>query len=166
MKSPRLKHIEYLTATLTLFLLLVGFQLPRHFSISTTPSLYHRVFFLCQVPPLNTIKTGDYLVFSQPETISQNIWLSETTAPMIKMVGCLPEEHLLVDQQKIICEDVFLGTLLEKDSKGHPLPKFIHNGTVPPGKLFMIGQHAQSFDSRYFGFVDAKNLLYKAIPIW
>ncbi len=166
MKIHRLRPTEYFAATLTLLILLVGFQIPRYFSISTTPSLNHRVFFLRPLPPLSTIQDGDYLVFTQPETVSQKFWLSDTTAPMIKMVGCVPGEHLLVEHQKIICEGVFLGTLLEKDSKGHVLPRFAHNGTIPPGKLFMIGHHAQSFDSRYFGFIDAKNLLYKAIPIW
>jgi type IV secretory pathway protease TraF len=59
-----------------------------------------------------------------------------------------------------------LGQALAADSQGRPLPQFSFNGPVPVGKLFMVGTHPRSYDSKYYGFIDAHAILYQALPLW
>ena len=146
--------------------LLVGLWLPQRISVSTSPSLQHRVFFLSPVPVTERIKAGDYLVFRHQDVSQREKGLNKENDRFIKMVGCSPGDKLTTFAGSFSCEGVFLGTALTKDGKGNILPQFSFNGAVPPNKYFMIGQHPRSYDSRYFGFIDARDILYKAVPLW
>jgi type IV secretory pathway protease TraF len=39
-------------------------------------------------------------------------------------------------------------------------------GRIPPGYLFMLGDHPNSIDSRRFGLVDCQLVVRQAYPIW
>ncbi|BCO09270.1 hypothetical protein GF1_16460 [Desulfolithobacter dissulfuricans] len=134
--------------------LLIGAWLPGRISVSTSPSLHHRIFFLSAAPDTSRIKNGDYIVFQQDGK------------RLIKIVGCAPGEWLDVHRGEYFCGDRFLGKALTRDSKGNPLPRFVYKGVVPPGNFFMTGEHVQSYDSRYTGFVHADDVEYKAYPLW
>ncbi|KAB2890798.1 MAG: hypothetical protein F9K32_07080 [Desulfobulbaceae bacterium] len=146
--------------------LLVGWWLPQRISVSTSPSLNHRVFFLSPMSDTNRITTGDYLVFRHKDLLQREKGLNKENDRFIKMVGCIPGKRLATFAGSFSCEGVFLGMALTKDGKGKALPQFSFNGTLPPGKYFMIGQHLRSYDSRYFGFIDGHDILYKALPLW
>lgn len=138
--------------------LTLGLWLPGHISVTLTPSLGYRIFFLGQ-PESRRFKVGDYLLFRKRlpgATIDQ----------LLKRVGCVPGQRLTVEGGEYACDQTPLGRALRQDSKGKPLPQFVFNGRVPEGKLFMIGPHPRSYDSRYFGFIDADTVLKKAYPIW
>ncbi|OBQ46476.1 conjugative transfer signal peptidase TraF [Halodesulfovibrio spirochaetisodalis] len=52
------------------------------------------------------------------------------------------------------------------DSKGRSLPHKLHSAVIPKGKALLLSTHHQdSFDSRYFGLVDAA-ALHKVTPIF
>lgn len=146
--------------------LLVGLWLPQRISVSTSPSLQHRVFFLSPVPATDRIKTGDYLVFRHQGVSQRETGLNKENDRFIKMVGCNPGDTLTTFAGSFSCQGVILGTALTKDGKGNILPRFSFNGAVPPNKYFMIGEHSRSYDSRYFGFIDTSDILYKAVPLW
>lgn len=153
LRWPWLRTIAALTVPLTL-----GLWLPGHISVTLTPSLGYRVFFLRQ-PESKGFKVGDYLLFRKrlPEA---------TTDQLLKRVGCAPGQRLTVTSGEYACDQVPLGRALLRDSKGKPLPQLVFNGPVPEGKLFMIGPHPRSYDSRYFGFIEANTVLKQAYPIW
>jgi len=146
--------------------LLVGLWLPQRISVSTSPSLQHRVFFLSPVPATGRIKAGECLVFRHQGVSQRETGLNTENDRFIKMVGCSPGDKLTTFAESFSCQGVFLGTALTKDGQGNILPRFSFNGAVPPNKYFMIGQHSRSYDSRYFGFIDARDILYKAVPLW
>ncbi|MEA2115267.1 MAG: S26 family signal peptidase [Thermodesulfobacteriota bacterium] len=153
-------------ALVVLAALLVGAWLPSRIIVSTSPSLQHRFFFMTPVSTKN-IKTGDYLVFKHKETDFVHKGLKEKNDHLIKEVGCSPSELLKNEANRLIsCNKKILGKSLERDSTGKPLPQFRFNGLVPRNNFFMIGSDPRSFDSRYFGFVHADNVLYKALPLW
>ena len=41
-----------------------------------------------------------------------------------------------------------------------------YDGIVPEGKVVLVNPMDLSFDSRYFGFVDTKDIKAKVIPFW
>ena len=156
---------EKTLAIVVLAALLVGAWLPERIIVSTSPSLHHRVFFLTKAK--NTIKTGDYLVFRHKDVTFVHKGLDQGNDRLIKMVGCCPGQILTSDaDRKYFCNQRLLGKALDTDSKGRPLPLFQFAGPVPESSYFMVGTNPRSFDSKYFGFVHADDILYKALPLW
>ena len=144
---------------------LLGAWLPGQITVATSGSLDHRVFLLRPVPA--RIETGDYLVFRHRDLAQVRQGLGANRERMIKRVGCRPGEWLHVDaENRFTCDGRPLGQALATDSLGQPLPRFTHNGPVPAGQLFLVGTHPRSYDSRYFGFVDAHEILHQALPLW
>lgn len=145
--------------------LAVGLWLPAHISVTLTPSLGHRIFFLTAPESLN-FKEGDYLLFHKQLVYTPLRGNQAQTDQLLKIVGCAPGQLLRVANSEYYCGEKYLGHALANDSKGKPLPRFIYNGPVPTGSLFMVGNHSRSYDSKYFGFIHADSVLKKAYPIW
>ena len=161
----RLNRREQTVAVVCLAFLLMGAWLPGRIAVATSASLDHRVFFLVPVP--SKVALGDYLVFRHSDLSQVQHGLRQDNEQMIKKVGCLPGGLLTADAERnFTCNSTVLGKALDADSKGRQLPQFMFNGPVPAGKLFMAGTHPRSYDSRYFGFIDANEILYKALPLW
>ena len=144
----RLNRHEQVVALVVLASFLVGAWLPGQITVATSASLDHRVF---RHRDLAQIRQG----------------LGANRERMIKRVGCRPGEWLHVDaEHRFTCDGRPLGQALATDSQGQSLPRFTHNGPVPTGQLFLVGTHPRSYDSRYFGFVDAREILHQALPLW
>jgi len=161
----KLSSREKTIALVILAALLVGAWLPARIIVSTSHSLQHRVFFLVPVH-IKKIKPSDYLVFSHENTTFVNRGLNPENDRLIKRVGCSPGQVLTRDIDLFSCNKKVLGKALDKDSQGRVLPQFEFSGLVPESNFFMIGSDPRSFDSRYFGFVHADDILYKALPLW
>lgn len=156
---------ERTVALVVLASCLLGAWLPGQLTVATSASLDHRVFLLRTVP--KRIENGDYLVFRHRDLAQVRQGLNANRERMIKRVGCRPGEWLQVDaEQRFACDGRLLGQALATDSQGRPLPRFTHNGPVPEGQLFLVGTHPRSYDSRYFGFVHAREFLHQALPLW
>ena len=93
--------------------------------------------------------------------------LNKENDRLIKQVGCSPGEMLTQgSDNRFFCGEFGLGKALAKDSKGRPLPQFNFIGPIPDNNYFMVGSNPRSFDSKYFGFIHADEILYKALPLW
>jgi type IV secretory pathway protease TraF len=164
-KMLNLNSREKTLALAVLAALLVGAWLPARIIVSTSSSLDHRIFFLTKAK--NEIKLGDYLVFRHKDTSFVKKGLDEENDRMIKKVGCRPGDILSIDaEMQYFCGHRLLGRALQTDSKGRLLPQFQFSGPVPENSYFMVGTNPRSFDSKYFGFIHADDILYKALPLW
>ena len=153
----RLSRREQTVVIVFLAFLLVGAWLPGRITVATSCSLDHRVFFLLPAPA--KVELGDYLVFRRQDLSQVQAGLHADHDQMIKKVGCLPEDQLTTDEaHRFTCNGRPLGQALEADSKGNPLPRFAFNGLVPTGTLFMVGTHPRSYDSKYYGFIDGREI--------
>ncbi len=175
--SSRLKlsRREKSIALLVLAMALLGGLLPGRIIVSVSPSLTKRIFLLVSVPA--TIKDGDYLVFRHrdPEVMKfLQKGLDKDNDRLIKRVGCGPGDLLFREGDNFYCsvpatpgkERVYLGKALKKDSQGQELPQFNFQGFVPEDSYFMVGVNPRSYDSKYYGFIHAREFLYKALPLW
>ena len=161
----RLSRREQAVAIVFLAFILAGAWLPGRITVATSGSLDHRVFFLLPAPA--KVELGDYLVFRCQDLLQVQSGLRADHDQMIKKVGCLPGEQLTTDEtHHFFCTGRLLGKALEADSKGRPLPRFSFTGPVPADKLFMVGTHPRSFDSKYFGFIDVHDISHQALPLW
>jgi len=161
----RLNRREQTVTVVFLALLLVGSWLPGRITVATSGSLDHRVFFLLPAPA--KVELSDYLVFRRRDLSQVQSGLRADHDQMLKKVGCLPGEQLTMDEaNRFFCNGRSLGQALEADSKGRPLPRFSFTGPVPAGKLFMVGTHPRSYDSKYYGFIDVHEISHQALPLW
>lgn len=127
----------------------------NHLSVTFTHSLTHRVFWRSDNPALiKTVHTGNYVIFRHfvPAPLNR-------VTQLIKRVGCSSGEVLAVDaQDDYFCNGRYLGRAKHKTLRGEPLTPFRYNGVVPPEMLFLIGDHRDSYDSRYMGFIETKDI--------
>lgn len=163
----KLNRRERRAALVLLAGIVVGVSLPGRIIVATSDSLDHRIFFKVPVPA--RIETGDYLLFrlqgeKHKEHIRKGIRENDV---LIKKVGCVPGETLTRDGEgTFYCHQIRLGTALKSDSNGNELPVFSFIGPIPEGSYYMMGTNPQSFDSRYFGLIDADEFISKALPLW
>ena len=144
-------------------LLVAGTLLPYKISVTLTPSLKHRVYWLVRNP--DRVERGDYVLFHHKELVMK-VGMKKSEE-MLKVVGCDEGDLLTVDcQKRFYCNGEYLVQAKEFSLKGEPLRHFVFNGPVPNGFMFVMGQHKDSYDSRYFGLVEKSRIRAKAYPIF
>lgn len=72
---------------------------------------------------------------------------------IVKKVGCLPGQHLKVTMQQADCDGKKVGHIRHETMDGRPITPALYDGIIPAGKVFLLGEHYFSYDSRYFGLV-------------
>lgn len=110
--------------------------------------------------PDRRISTGEYVTFDQyaPKPYAK-------TMTLIKRVGCVEGETLNVDHNDYYyCNGRYLAAA-KKEVAGKSSTPFRFNGTVPPGKLFLVGDFPGSYDSRVWGFMDRSRIKGVAWPL-
>jgi len=121
-------------------------------------------YFRNTLIPIKEPKKGDIVVFIYPEDRSKDF---------IKRVIATSGDTVEIRNKKI-----YLNGRLYKDNRGVYTDQFVIPGsiqprdnfgpvTVPKGSLFVMGDNRdQSYDSRFWGFVDLKDVLGKAFIIY
>ncbi len=64
------------------------------------------------------------------------------------------------DNNKTVSLDV-----IETDSFGQKLPVYSQEEVIPEGKYFVVGLMPRTYDSRYWGLIDKKQVIGKAYPL-
>ena len=78
----------------------------------------------------------------------------DTPRSVIKQVVCRPGQTLVAGPQGDTCDGRVIARPKVRTLDGRPLTPFVWAGPVPAGRVFVANPHPDSFDSRYFGFVD------------
>ena len=130
------------------------------FIYNTSASLPQKVFWLNELD--KTPERGEFIVF-----YFKGSEYYPRDYRMIKQVVCLPGDMLEVDNRKrYYCNGVYIGTARDTDSKGKPVENFVWKGKIPEGNYFVMGVHPLSYDSRYWGFVEQKDIIGVAKPMF
>ncbi len=170
-----------------LALSVLGWIIPTKFTVSLTPSLRYHVFYLYRNPQMTDLHKGDYVLFEKCSKYLKN----GEPLKLIKQIGCDAGDYLIEVDRDYYClaslkgyeiekvkeslknakplkglEPEHLGKAKIKSLKGEPLDNFKFTGQIPGGKCYVAGSHPDSFDSRYFGFIDKQTVIAKAYPIF
>lgn len=102
--------------------------------------------------------------YLQPTPKSETCWVT----PLLKVVGAKAGDHVHADENGITVNGVLLAHSRgqDKDGNGQDMKIWKYDGIVPEGKVVLVNPMDLSFDSRYFGFVDTKDIKAKVIPFW
>ena len=140
-----------------------GTVIPRRIGIILTPSLAHRIFWVSKDP--QQVGRGDYVFFEDAELAKA---VGKPEHPNIfKIIRCDEGDTLTVDAEKrFFCNGDFLGVAKDYSLKSEKMQYFDFNGKIPKGFMFVMGEHKDSYDSRYFGFKEKSRVRAKLYPIF
>lgn len=140
----------------------LAWTLTEHVLYTTTPSLSERLFWKSyDRSSIDRVKRGDFIIFDQylPEPKGE-------TRSVIKRVTCGPGDTLAVKGDSYFCNEQYLGMAKHKTLLGSDLTPFVFNGPVPQGSVFAMGDHKDSYDSRYWGFKEISKVNARAWAIF
>ena len=109
--------------------------------------------FMVRTPP-RTLKDDD-IVFWKP--VGPLAYVKQEF--VMKQVGGVAGDHLVIHGDKVFINGKLKVSGLALASLYHRTPAQLERDEViPAGKIFVIGQHPHSDDSRYWGYLDTKVL--------
>ena len=162
---------------------LFGLLIPGRFSVTTTPSLVHRIYLISRISDAREIRKDSYVLFTMRNTYMSNGQAIDVmgkvpphqnhkgghmaaATPVMKIARCLPGEQLKVSGRMYYCNGHYLGRAKEYSLRGEKVDNFVFDDGVPPGKIFVMGEHKDSLDSRYFGFIEATDVIAIGHPVY
>jgi len=111
----------------------------------------------------DVLKNGVYVYFVyDPLKSDTRPYIKEAVGKFfIKKISCLPGQTLVYNKEtrEFFCDGRFIAKAKERFLNGEKAVAFDFKGTIPEGKYFVLGDHKDSFDSRYWGFVDIKEII-------
>lgn len=87
--------------------------------------------------------------------------------PILKRIGAVAPQSVCVRERIVSIDSADVATMLAHDSRHRPLQPWGQCRVLEDGELFLLSDvHPASFDSRYFGPINASAVLGTARPIW
>lgn len=157
MKNLNRRQTVWLTIVIVpLLAVLVAMMNGIRFYCNLTYSLPH-TFYMGNGSKPSVWKRGDYIVFSHPKYPNQAI---------IKQIKGLPGDLLGLQDSQVTIDQTLL-ILLRHNSNGELL-KPLSIKSVPVDKVFVVGHHPRSFDSRYeeFGLIPQSHIKGQVWPLF
>jgi len=87
--------------------------------------------------------------------------------PLLKRVGAIAPQHVCIVDGQVRIDGVPVAAVLSADRLGRTLPFWKPCRSLIEGELFLLSDNnLASFDSRYFGPVNAISVIGVAHPVW
>ncbi len=143
--------------TAIVFILLCGVMyLFQHMTLQPTPSMQHSLYLISNSKPVK----GDRVNFD----FNHPLVMENKKVKFLKKLSCVEGDTLAIGNDMFFCNDILIGVGAPIKIKGNTVDTFKYEGVIPKGKAFVLGESGNSFDSRYWGFVEYKQLT-RLIPI-
>lgn len=117
-------------------------------------------FFLVVKDPQVLLHRGDLVVFK-----AQRVGHGFDGMKMVKFVAGIPGDSIKVRNGRLYVSNVYWDDLSLCDALKQPRTVYDRVEVVPDQKFFVLGTAKRSYDSRYWGYVDAKQIMGYAIPL-
>jgi len=135
-----------LSTALLLICMLIGSYIVNHILIPATHSVSPKLLWRSGGIPK---KQNDYMMF-----VLNDDYLPEGETHLVKRLGCIEGQYLKKLNRQFYCDGKEIAIAAVQDSTGKQLPVFSFTGVIPKGKAFAVGDTDNSYDSRYWGFMD------------
>ncbi len=125
---------------------------------------------LYSVEPASPLMVTDLVAVNAPEPIATFLadggYLPRDT-PLLKRVLGLPGQTVCRMGVHITVDTVEVGTALQRDRIGRPLPVWQGCRVIAGGEIFLMNWEVpDSLDGRYFGPIPASSIIGRAVPLW
>ncbi|MFI5303535.1 MAG: S26 family signal peptidase [Nitrospiria bacterium] len=162
-RSEREKVWFWILTCVAMFVLLWVAVSPHvALAVNFTKSLHYRLFVVVKHPPAAP-KNGDFVYLKFP---GHTFFSKEDL--FMKVVRGVPGDELITKGRDIYLNGAIVARAKEKSRLGDPLLPLHYSGKIPEGKLFLLGEQIDSYDSRYddIGLVDSSRILGIGYPIF
>jgi type IV secretory pathway protease TraF len=150
------RHRRVAGISIGMALLSVMFFSPVHWAVAMHHSIKYNLVWW--VDDAQAWRDAEYVMVRWLGDDPQNQGITDGMT-LVKRIGCRPGGTLSTRNAMVYCDDTFLGIALRGVvSRDSEIKQFVFNGIVPDGKLFLVGDSADSYDSRYFGFVNTSQV--------
>lgn len=149
------------------FLLVLWLSGPR-VAINTSESLPIGIYFITQTSGKEVGK-GDLVLFYDEEINNKAAERKYIRAGQMigKRVAAVGGEKIRVGpKQTMVLGRKVSGNAPLSDSYGRTMQRFLYDGVVPDGSVFLLGDTDNSYDSRYYGFVEISKIRGTLTPIF
>jgi conjugal transfer pilin signal peptidase TrbI len=141
---------------------ILGTWLNSHINITTSPSLKERVYWIDNSAQPESLRDGDAVLFYHAD---KSTGFKEKL--ITKRIACNESEEFKSDSNgDYYCNGRFLVRAKVRFLNGSTAERFNYKGNVPAGSMFVVGDHKDSYDSRYYGFIEKGRVVAKAYPLF
>jgi conjugative transfer signal peptidase TraF len=116
------------------------------------------------------LRTGDYVLARLPSDTAALAAVRDylpRSVPILKQIAAVAGQRVCVRNGVVYIDGAPLARTLEADDKNRPLTTWTHCRPLLKDELFLLNPaNPASFDSRYFGPIDASFVRGRAIPLW
>lgn len=125
---------------------------------------------LYAVRPVDHLALGDLVLAWLPDDartlVAERSYLPLNT-PAVKRVAALAGDVVCVRNGFVLINEGFAARALDKDSRGRKLTPWWGCRALLPGEVLLLNTDAaSSFDGRYFGPSQARDIVGKLVPVW
>ena len=122
------------------------------------------------IEPAGRLEVTDLVAVAAPEPLASFLadggYLPRDT-PLLKRVVGVPGQTACRAGLLITVDGVEMGTALERDRIGRPLPDWQGCRVVAEGEIFLMNWDVpNSLDGRYFGPIPSASVIGRAVPLW
>ena len=87
--------------------------------------------------------------------------------PLLKRIEALPPQRVCIRGRVVFVDGHAVATALAHDSQQRSLPTWSECRALAAGEVFLLSDsHPASFDSRYWGPINASSVIGSAQPLW
>lgn len=115
------------------------------------------------------IERGDYALVRVPERVRQLVedrGYLPPDVPLIKRVTAIAGDDICRHGTEILVNGTTMAAAQEADSSGRRLPDWQGCSVLTERTVFLLQDHPQSFDGRYFGPVETATIIGRATLLW
>lgn len=112
---------------------------------------------------------GDYVAVSVPEAVRMLAYRRgylPPDVPLIKHVVGITGDKICRQNEQVFINGKPVSVALKQDSQGRRLPRWQGCFTLSKRQVFLLQDHPQSFDGRYFGVVERSQIIGRATKLW
>lgn len=145
-------------------------QIPSHIVYNASASVAPGWYRIEPVRGPDSLRVGSIVLARLPVGVaalaSQRGYLP-AGVPILKRVGAVAPQSVCVRDHVVRIDGAVAAMVLAHDGAHRSLQAWAHCRLLAEGELFLLSNtHPASFDSRYFGPIDASDLLGVARPLW
>ncbi|EFS20889.1 hypothetical protein FSBG_00386 [Fusobacterium gonidiaformans 3-1-5R] len=117
--------------------------------LNITPSMRIGLYLMDDYDKKSKLEKGTIVLFSPPKLATKNRIYHN---PLLKKIVAIHGDVIEIKNSKLFINKKYRGEIQEKDSYGNKINR-LSNGsyTISPGEYFVLGEHPNSYDSRYYG---------------
>jgi len=138
------------------------YLISQHYVIQISSSMPRGLYK--KIPISKPIERGQLVLIHLPEEIKQLMlsrkWIPKyLTYHLMKPVAAIQGDHVRVNLDGVYINGEYQGAVKRLDRQGIALPQLKWNAIIEKDMFFVLGNFANSFDSRYFGPVHLKDIV-------